>query len=76
MTLIVILNLALAIGIVATIVALHTRAIVADHRQHHGAARLWAWRPQRAQPAVAAPQHAPRARTSAPQRRRPAMVTD
>jgi hypothetical protein len=34
MTLIVILNAALAAGILGVIVALHARAIVADHRQH------------------------------------------
>lgn len=44
MMLIVILNAALAIGIVGVIAALHSHAIVRDHRHHHGQAKLWTWR--------------------------------
>jgi sugar phosphate permease len=60
MTLIVILNAALAAGIVGVIVALHVRAIVTDHRQHRGTTKLWTWRPDETQPAVAEPHQAPR----------------
>jgi hypothetical protein len=44
MTLIVILNAALAIGIVGVIVALLSHAIVGEHRHHYGDAWLWARR--------------------------------
>ena len=44
MMLIVILNGALAIAIVGVIVALHSHAIVRDHRHHNGQAKLWTWR--------------------------------
>ncbi len=43
MTLIVILNAVLALGIVGVIVALHARAIVVDHRRHEGSVKLSMW---------------------------------
>ncbi len=39
--LILILNAALAIGILGVMIALHSRAIVADHRQRQGSGPPW-----------------------------------
>lgn len=75
MTLIVILNAALGLAILGVMVALHAKAIVADHRQHNGSARLWAWRPVSPRPAGRVPSPAG-ARDRALQRRRPALLTD
>jgi hypothetical protein len=78
MTLIVILNAVLAIGIVGVMVALHSRAILLDHRQHHGSAKLWSWRTRTRRPATDTPHYAHRNRRSErpPQRRGPAALLD
>lgn len=76
MLLIVILNAVLAIGIVAVITALHTKAIIADHL-HHGGHRvsLRKWGERRVRPAHAMPEYWPARRPVAAQRRQVATVT-
>jgi hypothetical protein len=66
MLLIVILNAVLAVGIVAVIAALHTKAIIADHL-HHGGKRvsLRAWGERTVRPARATPEYWPARRPAA-----------
>jgi hypothetical protein len=76
MLLIVILNAVLAIGIVAVITVLHTKAIIAEHLHHGGhGVSLRAWGERRVRPARAMPEYWPARRPVAPRRRPLATVS-
>jgi hypothetical protein len=76
MLLIVILNAALAIGIVGVIAALHAKAIIADHLHHGGQpVRLRAWGERTVRPARRNPEYWPTRRPVPAQRRQVAAAS-